>query len=167
MPARSQLTPRYRTAMMVPVRLGAVLLALLLSAGAAATEEARLGSIVVRDAMTRETTPSLTTAAVYLTLVNEGAAADRLIGAMSPLAAAVRIHEHRMTGDGVAVMREVEGGIELAPGASLSFEPGGLHLMLTGLEERLRAGSSLPLTLRFERAGALTLEVPIRSMRGG
>jgi copper(I)-binding protein len=149
------------------LKLATALLALVLAAGPGLAEEARLGPIVVRDALVRETPPAPTTAAVYLTLVNQGTYADRLLGATSPAAATVQIHEHRMTAEGVAQMREVAGGIELAPGASVAFAPGGLHLMLVDLGERLRAGAALPLTLRFEHAGELSLEVPVRSMRGG
>ncbi|HET6522457.1 MAG TPA: copper chaperone PCu(A)C [Geminicoccaceae bacterium] len=139
----------------------------LLLAGPAAAEEARAGDILVQGAMSRETAPGMTTGAAYLTLVNDGNATDRLVAASSPLAHHVMLHAHQVGGDGVARMIEADGGIELPPGVTVSLQPGGLHLMLMGLVQQLEPGSSLPLTLRFERAGELSLEVPVRPMRGG
>jgi copper(I)-binding protein len=57
-------------------------------------------------------------------------------------------------------MREVD-AIDLPAGREVRLEPGGLHLMLMGLKAPLKAGDKLSLTLRFERAGEVTLDVPI------
>jgi copper(I)-binding protein len=53
-------------------------------------------------------------------------------------------------------MREVP-SIEIPPGRTVTFGPGGLHLMMIGLTRPLRQGETVPVTLRFERAG----EVPV------
>jgi copper(I)-binding protein len=50
----------------------------------------------------------------------------------------------------------------IAQGKALSMRPGGMHVMLTGLKAPLRAGSRLPLTLRFARAGIVRTSVPIQ-----
>ncbi len=61
-------------------------------------------------------------------------------------------------------MREVAGGIPLPAGAEVSFQPGGYHVMLLELPRQLKGGEQFPLTLRFEKAGELTVEVPVRHM---
>jgi len=87
----------------------------------------------------------------YLTLVNRGRLADRLIAASSPVAAQVSLHRSLQVG-GVMTMRAVP-VLEVAAGARVSFAPGGLHLMLEGLRRPLTSGQSVPVSLVFARAG--------------
>jgi periplasmic copper chaperone A len=61
-------------------------------------------------------------------------------------------------------MREVEGGIPLPPGETVQLQPGGFHIMLLGLGQGLTAGSSVPLTLTFEKAGGVQVDVPVEAM---
>lgn len=97
--------------------------------------------------------------AAYLVIENEGASADGLIEVTTPAAGMVMFHQSMVT-DGVATMTEA-GAPEIAPGASLTLEPGGLHLMLMHLAAPLDAGTSYLLTLTFAVAGTVTLEVPV------
>jgi len=100
----------------------------------------------VEQAWSRATTAA--NGAIYLTLVNHGAAADRLVGVSSAAAAKVELHESAMA-EGVMRMRQVE-AIEIAPGEQVMLAPGGLHVMLMGLSGPLVEGGTVPLTLRFE-----------------
>ncbi len=97
--------------------------------------------------------------AAYMTLTNKGGTADRLVGVSTPAAKMAEIHNHVME-DGVMKMRQV-GVIELAPGASATLKPGGLHVMLMGLTEPLEEGKSYPMTLEFEKAGKVDVKVMI------
>lgn len=106
----------------------------------------------------RPTAPGAKVGGAFLTLVG-GARADRVVAASSPAAAAVELHTHIME-DGVAKMRQIP-AIELPAGGKVVLEPGGLHLMLINLKAPLKAGESLPLKLRFEKAGELAVTVPI------
>src|SRR5690606_35945517 len=101
---------------------------------------------------TRATPGAATVGAGFLTLVNRGGEDDRLTGARTPIAERVEIHTHRVE-DGVMRMRPVEGGVALPAGGTVTFEPGGLHLMMIGLDRKLVAGESVPLTLDFAEAG--------------
>ncbi len=66
------------------------------------------------------------------------------------------------SGDGgVVAMRRLDDGIEIRPGVPLVLAPGGLHIMITGLEERPRAGGGIHVTLVFERAGAVDVVFPV------
>jgi len=101
----------------------------------------------------------------FLTLHNSGGA-DRLLGATSPRAARIELHD-TVEDNGVARMRAVSGGLPIAADGMLRMAPGGTHLMLFGLTSPLAAGEKVPLTLRFERAGeqAVTLDVRPREAR--
>jgi copper(I)-binding protein len=58
----------------------------------------------------------------------------------------------------------VEGGIPLPPGETVKLQPGGFHIMLLGLSQGLTAGSNVPLTLTFEKAGSVQVDVPVEAM---
>lgn len=95
------------------------------------------------------------TAAGYVTLVNHGSSPQTLTGVASPLAASVQIHSSSMAG-GVMRMAQVDKAV-IPAGGQLTFAPGGWHLMLMGLKRPVKAGDSIPATLRF--AGGRTLKV--------
>ncbi|RKK01910.1 copper chaperone PCu(A)C [Pseudoroseomonas wenyumeiae] len=111
--------------------------------------------------------PAGVTGAGYLTLTNKGSTADRLVGARAEIARAVEIHSSGMEG-GVMRMRPVE-AIEVAPGAEVQLAPGGLHIMLIGLKQPLVKGARVPLTLVFEKAGEVAVELAVEAAgaRGG
>ena len=115
----------------------------------------------------RPTPPSAPTAVGYLTIVNSGAQPDRLIDVSSPAAEKVELHAMSMTG-GVMRMRPVEGGLPIPPGASVSLDPDGNHLMFIGLKHPFAAGERIPVTLNFEHGGptrtALSVEAPAGAM---
>ena len=80
-----------------------------------------------------------------------------------PAAGAVQIHEMKMEGN-VMRMRELEGGLEIAPGATVTLAPGNLHLMMMGLKEPFAKGAKVPLTLVFEKAGNVDTELSVEAM---
>ncbi|HKK05031.1 MAG TPA: copper chaperone PCu(A)C [Gammaproteobacteria bacterium] len=83
----------------------------------------------------------------YFALTNTGQRTARLVGAASPAFARVMLHRSTHRG-GVAHMEHVE-GVDIAPGKTLHFAPGGYHLMLMKRRHRLNPGDSVPVTLRF------------------
>lgn len=98
--------------------------------------------------------------AAYFTIKNGQGAADRLIGASTPLAARAELHTHVMD-NGVVKMRRVS-DVEIPAGQNVRFEPGGLHVMLIGLQQPLKAGDQVPLSLTFENAGAVEVQLSVR-----
>ncbi|WP_439594474.1 copper chaperone PCu(A)C [Falsiroseomonas sp.] len=100
------------------------------------------------------------TGAGYLTLRN-GGAADRLVAARAAIATRVELHTHVHEG-GVMRMRPVE-AIEVPANGSVTLEPGGLHLMLLELKRPLNQGDSVPVTLVFERAGEVQVQLAVQS----
>ncbi|MBT9384637.1 copper chaperone PCu(A)C [Pseudooceanicola sp. CBS1P-1] len=107
--------------------------------------------------------PLARTAAAYLTLTNTGPGDDRLTDLSSPAAGRVALHESRDAGGGVMTMRPLPDGLALPAGQSRSLAPGGLHIMLSDLRAPLSPGSTLTLTLTFQKAGAVTLTLPVQS----
>lgn len=133
----------------------AAALLLPLSAGTAAAA----GTVAVTEAWARAGTASAPTGAAYVTLKNAGSEADRLLGASSPVAERAELHTHSMD-KGVMVMQAVP-AIEVPAGGSVTLRPGGTHVMLIGMKQALTVGSRFPLTLTFEKAGAVTAEVSV------
>jgi periplasmic copper chaperone A len=118
--------------------------------------------IEVRDAFARATIGEATSGAVYLTIVNHASGPDRLMSASTRAAARTDLHMTVRDGD-VVRMRRLE-TLAIPAGETVAFEPGGAHVMLSGLAAPLREGDSFELTLEFEAAGPMTLEVPVRSI---
>ncbi|HWR66800.1 MAG TPA: copper chaperone PCu(A)C [Bellilinea sp.] len=92
--------------------------------------------------------------AAYLLITNDSHDTDRLLGAESPEARVVEIHQTVMQND-VASMQHMP-SVEIPGGGTLKFEPGGYHLMLIDLQQPLAAGDEIEITLNFENAGPVT-----------
>ena len=60
-------------------------------------------------------------------------------------------------------MSPVEGGLEIPAGGSVELKSGSFHVMLIGLKEDLTSGTSYELTLTFEKAGDVTIVVPVQA----
>lgn len=133
--------------------------AFLLAAGTAAAQDYHAGDIEIGHPWTRATPPTARVGAGYLTLTNKGDHSDRLLGGSSPAAGKVEIHTMDMT-DGVMRMRHLPDGIAIPPGGTVELAPGGLHLMLKELTAPIAEGDHIPLTLDFERAGPVDVELP-------
>lgn len=115
----------------------------------------------VSEAWIAEAPPTARHNAAYLQLRN-GSRADTLLAVETPVAAVVEMHEMRME-QGVMRMRQ-EKRIDLPANAELRLAPGGRHLMLIDMKRALRPGERVPLTLRFRRAGAITVQAEVRPL---
>jgi len=94
---------------------------------------------------------------------NTGTTADRLIAAKSPAADKVEIHEMKMDGN-VMRMRAVEKGLDIPAGATVEFKPGGFHVMFMGLKAPFAKDARVPLTLVFEKAGSIDVELAVEAI---
>ena len=121
--------------------------------------------IEVRDVFARATIGQATSGVVYLTIVNHASGPDKLVSATTPVAARTDLHMTVRDGD-VVRMRRLE-TVAIEAGGTLAFEPGGAHVMLSGLAAPLREGESFELTLEFEAAGPMTIEVPVGGIAAG
>jgi copper(I)-binding protein len=110
---------------------------------------------------TRATPPGAKVGAGFMQLRNAGAA-DRVVGASSPVAGSVEMHITVRDGD-VMKMREVK-SFEVPAGGSFELKPGGAHLMLLSLKRPLKKGEKVPLTLKLEKGGELKVELSVEEM---
>lgn len=138
--------------------LGAGVAALL--APVARAQEVTIGDLRITTPWTRAARQG-GTGAGYMLIRNTGRSADRLVAARAAIAQTVELHTHVRDGD-VMRMRPVE-AIDLPPGHELRFAPGALHLMLIGLQAPLRQGEHVPVTLVFERAGEVQVQLSVES----
>jgi len=120
------------------------------------------GDIAISDAYARFL-PGAMSGAAYFVIENSGDTDDRLVGVASDAAERVELHSHMMTADGVAQMAPIEGGIALPAHSVHALESGGDHVMLMGLSGPV--GDSVTLTLTFEAAGDVSVEVPVDNTR--
>ena len=134
---------------------------LITSLSAGAGTSAAKGGLEVGQAWARASIGAARSGVVYLGVMNRGTAADRLIGAETPVAKKAALHAH-IEDDGVMKMRPVD-GVELPAGGGTVLEPGGMHIMLMGLKAPLAEDARFPLTLIFERTGPLEVEVTVKS----
>lgn len=100
-------------------------------------------------------------AAGYLVITNTGTEADALIGATSPVAMRVEVHETTTDSSGMSGMQPIE-RLEIPAGGSVRLEPGGYHLMLMDVGETLEAGDTVELRLEFEKAGTVVVLAEVR-----
>lgn len=126
---------------------------------AALAHDFTAGEIAIAHPWARPTPPAAKVGGAYLVLQNKGKTADKLLRATSPVAGVVELHTMRMEGD-VMRMRAVP-GIDLPPGQTVTLAPGGLHVMLQDLKQPLKLGDRLPLTLVFQRAGQVKVELAV------
>ena len=118
------------------------------------------GDLQVRHPWARATPPGAQVGAAYLEIHNSGKEPDRVVGVATPAAERVEMHVQVREGD-IVKMREVQ-RFEVPARQGLTLRPGGSHLMLVGLRKPLVTGERIPLTLRFERAGELKIEVEVQ-----
>ncbi len=100
------------------------------------------------------------TAGAFLSVTNRGPADDRLIAASSPAAEHVELHGIKVVGAGID-MRPLAKGLAVQAGYTMTLKPRGYHLLLQGVKAPLLKGSTLPITLTFERAGPVAVEFAV------
>lgn len=121
--------------------------------------------LTVEQAWAAPTPAGVDVSAAYLTVRNGAVAGDRLLGATSPRADRIEIHEMSMDG-AVMRMRTVE-TIPIAPDEAVVLAPGGMHLMFYGVREPFAEGENIPVRLRFQNAGEIDVVMPVRRVVPG
>jgi copper(I)-binding protein len=127
------------------------------------SQQYKAGGLVIEQPWVRATPGGAKVAGGYMTIRNGGSEPDRLIGGSTPLAGRLEVHEMRLE-DGIMRMREIRGGLEIAPGQTVELKPGGYHAMLMDLNAPLRQGETLKGQLRFEKAGMVEVEFKVEAV---
>lgn len=126
-------------------------------------QDGKIGAISVDNAYTRATVPGQVAAGGFMRIANHGAA-DQLISVSSPVSAEVQLHTMKMDGN-VMQMREVN-QIDVPANGAVELKPGGLHLMFMNIKEPLKVGDSVPVKLKFIKAGEVEIKMPVKAMGG-
>jgi len=113
---------------------------------------------LVQDAWARPTVQGQTVGGGYFR-IDGGPTNDRLLGATTDIAQSAELHTMRMDGD-VMRMRQLD-SVEVPAKQMVEFKPGGMHVMLIGLKTPLKVGNVFPMTLRFEKAGPVAVNVRV------
>lgn len=141
------------------VPLTALLLSSTLLSAQIMAHDHTLADLHIQHPWSRALPPVAPTGAAYMVIENRGNTADTLKGASTPIAGYTELHEH-VHQDDLMKMQRVDNVI-IAPGEQVEFAPGGYHVMLFELKEPLVAGNSYPMTLTFEHAGEIAVEVQV------
>jgi copper(I)-binding protein len=136
----------------------AILVASLPLATPAMAHESAVGAITIEHAWARPSASD--NGAVYMVLQNKGTSPDRLIAVSSKVAQSAELHTSTVDAQGVARMRPVQ-AVEIPAGGEAKLTPSGTHVMLVGLSGPLKEGHGFPLTLSFEKAGTVTVDVAV------
>lgn len=133
------------------------LIAALLLGGTAGAHEITVGTLQFIHPHIPQPAATAQVAGGYMAISNDGAQPDRLIGVSSKIAKSASLHQSSVDANGVASMSPVE-ALEIPAGDTVLLEPGGYHIMFMGLTGRFSEGDMLPVTLTFEKAGAIEME---------
>lgn len=135
-----------------------------LASTAFAQSATSVGTLTFTNPWARASAGGQTSGAAYVSIANAGAT-DRIVSASAPVANVIELHTHTVEG-GVMRMRQVD-AIDVTGGTTTQLRPGGLHIMLIGLKAPLKDGDVFPLTLKFEKAGEIKLDVQVRTAPAG
>lgn len=135
--------------------------ALVLAGGAGWLHQvAQVGNLVVSGAWTRAN-DGKAPAPVFLDIDNIGGMSDRLIGAEAEVAGGAKLM--RSADDAASTKGTLLQAIDVEAHAVTRLDPGGTHITLIALKRPLVPGGTIPVTLRFEKSGRLTVDVAVRS----
>ena len=123
-------------------------------------QEFRLGRLTISQPYARATAPGQPVGGGFLKITNQGAD-DRLLSATADVSKSVELHTMKMEGD-VMRMRQVD-AIAIPAGQTVELKPGALHMMFIGLKAPLKAGDTVPVTLKFEKAGEVMVQVSVQA----
>src|SRR5690348_8802133 len=143
------------------MRFAILVIACLMTTYATAAEY-KAGSLTIVDPWSRATPKGAQTAIGYMTIKNSGSSPERLIGGSIDVADHFQLHTMKMEGD-VAKMNEIQ-SVEIDPGQTVEFKPGGSHVMFVGLKRRLAKGEHIKGLLVFEHAGTVPVEYSVESI---
>lgn len=139
-------------------------LVLALITGAAA-HDFKVGALVIDHPWSRATPKGASVAGGYMKITNTGTTADRLTGGTTAAAKRFEIHEMKMEGT-VMRMRELSGGLEIPPGATVELKPGSYHIMMTSIAKPFTKGDKVKASLSFEKAGNVDIEFAVDAAGG-
>ena len=121
--------------------------------------------VQVEKAFARAAIPGMSMSGAFMTFHNKGTHEHKLVSAKSSVARFVELHGHEMK-DGMMRMRQMS-HFHLPPKQNKALKPGGLHIMLMGLQEPMTEGSEITMDLMFDDGSHTQIKVPVKSISAG
>ena len=141
----------------------AIAFGLTLSASPVIAKDLKVGSLKIEHGYAMETRPGQPNGGAFIEVENRGKRVERLLSVSFPKTVSERGELHTMKHEnGKMIMREVP-KFEIPAGGKLKLQPGGDHLMIIGIKEPLKAGSTLKATLQFENAGKVEVDLTVKA----
>jgi copper(I)-binding protein len=106
--------------------------------------------------------PDALEGAGFFTVANRDVEADRLLAARSASAEKIEIHAIKVVGSGIR-MRPLESGLRVPGQTTVELKPRGYHLLMSGLNAPWAVGSRVPVSLVFERAGTIEVDLVVEA----
>lgn len=116
--------------------------------------------IEIADAWVKEVPPVSRVSVLFMKIINKGNTDDKLISVKTDIAKYAELHKMVMEG-GIMKMRKID-QLTVPARGEVALEPGGVHIMLIGLQKIPQKGDKVKVELIFERSGKTTIEVPVR-----
>jgi copper(I)-binding protein len=123
--------------------------------------EFKIGNMELDNLWVRASVPGQVNGAGYLEIDNKGDATDKLIAVESAASKQIELHTI-INENGVAKMREVQGGIPVAAKGKTSLKPGGYHVMFIQLNGPFTVGEKVDAVMKFEKAGAVNVQFKVK-----
>lgn len=108
-----------------------------------------------------------TPTAAYMRIQNDGGAADTLLSAASDVAATVELHQTQIDDAGIARMVQQTDGLQIPGYSAIDIEPGGYHIMLSGLNRSLQTGGSILIRLTFASGTVVEVNAVVTDLPPG
>ncbi|MBI1201561.1 MAG: copper chaperone PCu(A)C [Rhodopseudomonas sp.] len=122
-----------------------------------------VGALKIGHPWARATPKGASIGGGYMTVTNTGTTPDRLVSGASVVSKSFEVHEMSMD-NGVMKMRMLPKGLEIKPGETVTFKPGGYHVMFIGLDHQLMQGQRFKATLQFEHAGKVDVDFVVEGL---
>ena len=127
-------------------------------AASVSAADVKVGNLSIDDVWARTGQPGQVSAA-FMDVKNKGTA-DKIVSAHCDCAKATELHDMKMA-DGKMLMMQVP-AMDVPANGELKLKPGSYHIMLIGLNRPLVAGETLPIKLKFEKAGEVTVQAQVK-----
>ena len=145
-------------------RLGALALLSLTALTACASSASDDGGITITDPWVKAVDEGMT--AAFGEITNDTDEALVLVSASTAASPMIELHETVADDAGTAMMQEKDGGFTIEPGDTLTLEPGGIHIMLMGVEDPIAAGDEVDFTLTFEDGSTVDFTATAKEFSG-
>jgi hypothetical protein len=130
----------------------------------AATAASAAGSLQVRDAWIREAPANAKALGAFATIHNSSATARTLVAVRS--AAAEKLELHKTVMEGELARMVPQDAIEVPANSETKLQPGGLHIMLIGPKQALKAGDKVEIVLQFKDGVTMPVTFEVRRADG-